>query len=211
VFADHVLKSHNLRGSVVRQKCHTGCLPDIHWSQYSHGESGEACQARRFQRRSRLPDVHDIWPPALPLQSVKRHSRWCRCFLLERLVHIQGLPLDVTDIRSWRFAQSSHDFWRIHGDLFNMPQLFLGGVKIQIKFTKAKSDFYVLSSKSDARAVFKFSDATMYLKHVNLSPRIQLWKRRTPDQIWPEGRSTQSRSVSDRIYIDSQCRLGNLT
>jgi hypothetical protein len=72
---------------------------------------------------------------------------------------------------------------QIHGDLFNMPQLFLGGVKIQIKFMKVKSDFYILSSKSDARAVLKFSDATMYVKHVNLSPRIQLWQRRTPDQI----------------------------
>jgi len=58
-----------------------------------------------------------------------------------------------------------------------MPQLFLGRVKIQIKFTKAKSNFHVLSSKSDARAIFKFSDATMYVKHVNLLPRIQLCKR----------------------------------
>ena len=63
---------------------------------------------------------------------------------------------------------------QIYGDLFNMPLLFLGSVKIQIKFTKAKSNFYVLSSKSDARGIFKFSDATMY---VNPSPRIQLWKR----------------------------------
>jgi len=72
---------------------------------------------------------------------------------------------------------------RIHSNLFNMPQLFLGGVNIQIKFRKAKSNFYVLSSKSDARAVLKFSDATMYVKHMNLSTSIQLWKRRMTDQI----------------------------
>ena len=66
---------------------------------------------------------------------------------------------------------------QIHGDLFNMPQLFLGGVKIQIKFMKAKSNVYILSSKSDTRAIFKFLDTTMYVKHTNLSPRIQLCKR----------------------------------
>jgi hypothetical protein len=79
------------------------------------------------------------------------------------------------------------------------------------KFTKAKSDFCVLSFKSDATAVLKFLDATMYVKHENPSPRLQLWKRRTSDQIWPEERSTQSHSVFDRFYSDWQCRLGNLT
>lgn len=59
---------------------------------------------------------------------------------------------------------------RIQGDLFNVPQLLLPGVQLQIKFTKAKSDFYVLSTKSDAKAIFKLN----YVKLVKPSPSIQL-------------------------------------
>jgi hypothetical protein len=47
-------------------------------------------------------------------------------------------------------------------------------VQLQIKFTKAKSDFYVLSMKSDAKAVFKFLDATLNVNRVQPSPSIQL-------------------------------------
>jgi hypothetical protein len=65
-------------------------------------------------------------------------------------------------------------YGRIHGDLFNVPQLLLPGVQLQIKFTKAKSDFYVLSTKSDAKAVFKFLDATLYVNRVKPTPSIQL-------------------------------------
>ena len=61
----------------------------------------------------------------------------------------------------WKLTRQSSEielYRRIHGDLFNVAQLLLPGVQLQIKFTKAKSDFYVLSTKSDAKAVFKFLD-----------------------------------------------------
>lgn len=45
--------------------------------------------------------------------------------------------------------------------MFKLTQLLLAGVQLQIKFTKAKSDFYVISTKSDAKAVFKIIDATL--------------------------------------------------
>jgi hypothetical protein len=42
VFADHVLTTHSLQGSVTHQKCHTGCLSDIHWSRYSQCFGGSS-------------------------------------------------------------------------------------------------------------------------------------------------------------------------
>lgn len=91
---------------------------------------------------------------------------------------------------------------RIHSDLFNVPQLFWPGAKLQIKFTKATSNFYVLSSKSDARTVLKFSDATLYVKHVKRMPNIQSWRRRT--QIRSDQLGAQHIHVRCliEIYID---------
>jgi len=64
-------------------------------------------------------------------------------------------------------------YGRVHGDLFNVPRLLLLGVKLQMKFTKAKSEFYTLSSKSDTGAFFKFLDATLHVIHSKPSPKIQ--------------------------------------
>jgi len=54
-------------------------------------------------------------------------------------------------------------YGRMHSDLFNVPQLLLPGVQIQIKFTKSKKGFYLLVPKNDTEAVFKFIDVT-YVK-----------------------------------------------
>jgi len=64
-------------------------------------------------------------------------------------------------------------YGRVHGDLFNVLRLILPGVQLQIKFTKAKSDFYVVSSKSDTGTFFMFLDATLHVRHVKPSPDIQ--------------------------------------
>ena len=55
-----------------------------------------------------------------------------------------------------------------------MPQLILLGMQLQIKFANVESDFYVMSTKSVAKAVFKFLDVTMYVNRVKPSPSIQL-------------------------------------
>jgi hypothetical protein len=47
-------------------------------------------------------------------------------------------------------------------------------VQLQIKFKKSKNDFYVMSTKADTGAVFKFLDATLHVRHVKPSPTIQL-------------------------------------
>lgn len=47
----------------------------------------------------------------------------------------------------------------VHGDRSNVPQLHLPVFELKTKFAKAKSEFYVLSSKFDNVAIFKFLDA----------------------------------------------------
>jgi hypothetical protein len=65
-------------------------------------------------------------------------------------------------------------YGRVHVDLFNVLRLLLPGVQLQIRFTKFRSNFSVLSSKSKTGAVFKFLDVTLHVRHVKTSPSIQL-------------------------------------
>jgi hypothetical protein len=63
---------------------------------------------------------------------------------------------------------------RVHGDVFNVPRSLLPGVQLQIKFTKSKKDFYIVSAKADTGAVFKFLDATLHARQVKPSSTTQL-------------------------------------
>jgi len=45
---------------------------------------------------------------------------------------------------------------RLHADICNVPKLFLTGVTIQIKLTKAKPEFYLLGSKDNGKVISKF-------------------------------------------------------
>jgi hypothetical protein len=63
---------------------------------------------------------------------------------------------------------------KIHDDIFNVPQLLPPGVQLQITFTKSKSDFYLLASSADSKAVFRFLDVTLFVKHVKPSPPLLL-------------------------------------
>jgi hypothetical protein len=54
------------------------------------------------------------------------------------------------------------------------PFVLLPGVLLQIKFTKSKSDFYVLISQIESGAFFEFLDATQHVIHMKPSPTIQL-------------------------------------
>jgi len=53
---------------------------------------------------------------------------------------------------------------RVYPDLFNVPRLLPHGVQLQPKFTKSKTDLYVLSSKADTGAVFRFLEATLHVR-----------------------------------------------
>jgi hypothetical protein len=45
-------------------------------------------------------------------------------------------------------------YGRIHSDLCNGPRFVLPGVRLQIKFTKAKPSFYLMNTKADSTTVF---------------------------------------------------------
>jgi hypothetical protein len=72
-------------------------------------------------------------------------------------------------IARWNRLKQSKEielFGRIHTDLFNIPQHLLSGVKIQFKFTKSKSAFYVLAKDKETKAKFKFIDAQLRVNRV---------------------------------------------
>ena len=41
-------------------------------------------------------------------------------------------------------------YGRIHVDICNVPKFLLPGIKLQIKFTKAKSSFYLMSTDAES-------------------------------------------------------------
>ena len=56
--------------------------------------------------------------------------------------------------------------------MFNEPTLLIPGIQIQVKLDRSKSEFYLLGSQADPKAVFKFTDAVLYVRHVKSNPSI---------------------------------------
>jgi len=48
-------------------------------------------------------------------------------------------------------SQEVHMYGRLHADICNVPKLIVNGVKMQIKLTKAKPAFYLMSNKEDSK------------------------------------------------------------
>ena len=63
-------------------------------------------------------------------------------------------------------------YGRLHADICNVPQLLINGVKMQIKLTKAKPEFYLLSTKKDAKVYFKVLEALLIVKRIKPSPSV---------------------------------------
>jgi hypothetical protein len=63
---------------------------------------------------------------------------------------------------------------RIHGEHFDVPQLLLSGVQLHINFTNGKNPLSPVGQPSDAKAILKFLDATLFAKHVKPSPSFLL-------------------------------------
>jgi len=57
-------------------------------------------------------------------------------------------------------------FGRLHCDLFNVPLVLLPGVTIQIRWTKARPSFYMMSKEPDSKTTLKFLDAQLLVKRV---------------------------------------------
>jgi len=63
-------------------------------------------------------------------------------------------------------------YGRIHSDICNAPLYLLSGVKIQIKFTKAKQAFFLISNKADSKVKFVFKEAKLYVKRIRPNSAI---------------------------------------
>jgi len=61
-------------------------------------------------------------------------------------------------------------FGRLHSDLFNVPLVLLPGVSLQIRLTKARSSFYMISKEVDSKTTFKFLDAHLVVKRMKPDP-----------------------------------------
>jgi hypothetical protein len=61
---------------------------------------------------------------------------------------------------------------RVHSDIWNVPRFILPGVKLQIKYTKAKQDICLMSGTPDSKT--KFISARLYVRSVRANPRILL-------------------------------------
>ena len=61
-------------------------------------------------------------------------------------------------------------YGRLHADICNVPQLLINGVKMQINLTKARPEFYLLSTKEDAKVYFKVLEALLFVKRFKPSP-----------------------------------------
>jgi len=51
-------------------------------------------------------------------------------------------------------SQTIDMYGRIHSDICNVAHYLLNGLKIQIKLTKAKQAFFLLSNKANAKVKF---------------------------------------------------------
>ena len=59
---------------------------------------------------------------------------------------------------------------RLHRDICNVPTHLLPGVRIQIKLTKARREFYLMNKDVDSKVVFKFLDSQLLVKCVRANP-----------------------------------------
>jgi hypothetical protein len=59
----------------------------------------------------------------------------------------------------------------IHSDIFNVPKFILPGVRLQIKFTKAKPRFFLMNTAADSKTGFKFLEAR-HVIIISVNPHI---------------------------------------
>jgi hypothetical protein len=63
---------------------------------------------------------------------------------------------------------------RIHSDICNVPIYLIPGVRLQIKFTKAKPSFFLMNKDAKSTTIFKFLDAKLLVSRVKANPRLCL-------------------------------------
>ena len=65
-------------------------------------------------------------------------------------------------------------YGRLHSDFSNVQLYLLPDVRIQIKLTKARPSFYLMSKTADSKTHFKFLDTQLVVKRVKPHPNILL-------------------------------------
>jgi len=65
-------------------------------------------------------------------------------------------------------------YGRIHSDICNVPLYLIPGVRLQIKLTKTKPCFYLMSKDAETKTVFIFLDAQLSVNRVRASPSLLL-------------------------------------
>jgi len=66
-------------------------------------------------------------------------------------------------------------YGRLHADICNVSQFLLSGVRVQIKLTKAKDDFYLMNSHINTKkATFKFLDAELIGRRIRPGRKISV-------------------------------------
>jgi hypothetical protein len=90
------------------------------------------------------------------------------------------LPFDPTKadaknsgfVTRWKLQKQSRERneGRIH--ICNVPKFLNPGVKLQIKFTKARSIFFLINTSAHTKNAIKFVDAKIFVKRIRPNPRI---------------------------------------
>ena len=78
----------------------------------------------------------------------------------------------VTRWNKMKAIQTIEIYGRIHSDICNVPLYLLSGVKIQIKLTKARQAFFLLSNKADSKVTFIFKEARLIYKRIRSNTAI---------------------------------------
>jgi len=77
----------------------------------------------------------------------------------------------------WGLTKKSQEieiYGRVYTDFCNVPIYLLPGVRVQIKFTNARTGFFLMKKDADSKTVFQFLDAQLWVKRVRPNPTILL-------------------------------------
>jgi hypothetical protein len=74
-------------------------------------------------------------------------------------------------IRLWNLHNNAIEMvGRLHSDICNVAIHLLPGVRVQVKMTKGRSEFYFMNKDADSKVIFKFLDAQLLVKRVKPNP-----------------------------------------
>ena len=84
-------------------------------------------------------------------------------------------PTNTVFVARWNRIKENKEVQlisRLHSDICNVIPYLLPGVKLQIKLTKGKRPFYLMSTKADSTTKFKFLEAYLIVNRIRPNPSI---------------------------------------